>query len=81
MKSPTISSNATALEKCEAYFNTINHMIISTITIYITYFCWNLGPTSGSLHIWLCTIGVSFKKEVKQLLIIYNFFLVYTIDV
>lgn len=47
------------LEVLQKYVNTLNHMMIAMISTYTTWLCWQLGPTSFSLHTWLCTIGVS----------------------
>lgn len=47
------------LEIVQKYINTANHMLIALVSVYTTWLCWQLGPTSFSLHTWLCTIGVS----------------------
>lgn len=54
-----VEKAATAWDKCKAYLDTINHMIIFAVTIYITYLSWYMGPNNSTWHVWLCTIGVS----------------------
>lgn len=52
-------AKATVLQKIEIILNTLNHVAIGAIAIYLTVLCWNLGPTAISLHTWLSAIGVS----------------------
>lgn len=49
----------TVLEKVEVYLNTLNHMFIATVSIYLTWLCYGLGYSYLTMHMWLCTIGVS----------------------
>lgn len=53
------ATQATAMEKIQAYLDMVNHILIFTVTIYITFMCWYVGPTARSWHMWLCTMGVS----------------------
>lgn len=40
-------------------FNTINHVLIGTISIYMTFKCYFLGFDSTTVqHTYFCTIGV-----------------------
>ena len=41
----------------ESYFNTINHVLNGTVALYMTWFCYNLGWSTMTLHICLTTIG------------------------
>lgn len=59
-----VQPKATFSQKIEAIINTANHVAIGTISIYLTVICWNAGPTTLSLHTWLCTIGVSSAKDI-----------------
>lgn len=52
-------NDSTLLDKLELYFNIINHIFIGFVSIYMTIFCYQRGYSSRSLHVWLCTIGVS----------------------
>ncbi|XP_055372058.1 transmembrane reductase CYB561D2-like [Condylostylus longicornis] len=45
------------IEKIEIGFNLINHMLISFISIYMTYACLHLNLQKTALHAWLCTLG------------------------
>ena len=52
-------SKKTFWEKVEITLNAINHMFIASISIYMTFLCLGLGYRPITLHIFLCTIGVS----------------------
>lgn len=49
----------TALQIIQTYFNVINHAIIFTVVIYMSFLCYNAGNLPISWHAWLCTMGVS----------------------
>lgn len=54
------STKITAWEKTQIYLNTLNHMFIATVSIYVTWLCFQMGfERSRTLHVWLCTLGVS----------------------
>lgn len=57
--SKTTVEQRTALSMVETYFNTINHMFIGTVTIYITWLCVGMEWNAMTWHILLCTFGVS----------------------
>lgn len=61
----TETNNRTTLwQKCQAYLNTINHMVIFAVTIYVTFMCWYMKERDARRwHTLLCTIGVSFIKQ------------------
>lgn len=40
-------------------FNTINHILIGFITIYLTFICSQTNMSARSWHVLLCTFGVS----------------------
>lgn len=42
----------------QIYFNTLNHVLIFTAAIYMTFLCIRAGNMPFSWHAWLCTIGV-----------------------
>lgn len=46
-------------ELVENGFNTINHILIGFITIYLTFICSQTSMNARSWHVLLCTIGVS----------------------
>ena len=41
----------------ESYFNTINHVLNGTVALYMTWFCYNIGWSKMTTHIYLTTIG------------------------
>lgn len=43
----------------QAIFNTINHILIGAVCLYMTWHCWNYGNSKISQHALLCTIGVN----------------------
>lgn len=44
----------------ETYVNTINHVLISSTAIYMSYLSYTVRATEVRLwHMFLCTIGVS----------------------
>lgn len=43
----------------ENAFNTINHILIGFITIYLTFICSQTSMNARSWHVLLCTFGVS----------------------
>lgn len=43
----------------QAMFNTINHILIGAVSLYMTYHCWKSGNSRISQHAFLCTIGVN----------------------
>lgn len=50
----------TAWDIAESCFNTINHVMIGTIGIYLSFFCAKVGLSNvKSLHALLCALGVS----------------------
>lgn len=52
----------TAWQKLKAYLDLLNHVMIFVVTIYVSYVCYGYGPSNSSLHVWLCTIGVSYNS-------------------
>lgn len=42
----------------QIYFNILNHMLIFSVAIYMTFLCVRAGNLPISWHAWLCTIGV-----------------------
>lgn len=50
----------TIWDKVQLYFNTINHVIIGIISIYMSFICYRAGGTLYNWHAWLCTIGVGY---------------------
>lgn len=49
-----------ALQVIQTYFNVLNHAMIFTVAVYMTFFCYNAGVDRLiSWHIWLCALGVS----------------------
>jgi len=68
-----------ALEFIEVIINTINHVLIGSITLFLCYLCYKSGYSKLTLHVLFLTIGVSFtrlfffvKIHVLYLLIIYR---------
>lgn len=54
------STKISAWEKTQVYLNTLNHMFIATVSIYMTWLCFQMGfERSRTLHVFLCTLGVS----------------------
>lgn len=54
------STKISAWEKTQIYLNTLNHMFIATVSIYITWLSFQMGfHRTRTLHVWLCTLGVS----------------------
>lgn len=45
--------------KIQLYVNTINHVLIGFITIYMSIICYRAGGALFNWHAWLCMIGVS----------------------
>lgn len=43
----------------QAMFNTINHILIGAVSLYMTWLCWSTGNSKISQHALLCTIGVN----------------------
>lgn len=43
----------------QTYFNLLNHIMISTVAVYMTFLCYSIGNFPITWHVWLCTIGVS----------------------
>lgn len=60
-KMAAITYTTTAWQKLKAYLDLLNHIMIFAVTIYISYVCYGYGPSNSSLHVWLCTIGVSYR--------------------
>lgn len=50
--------------KTEAYLNTVNHIIIGIVAIYMTIICYRAGGYLYNWHAWCCTIGVSEKNTM-----------------
>lgn len=50
-------------ELLENGFNTINHILIGFITIYLTFICSQTSMNARSWHVLLCTIGVSLTSR------------------
>lgn len=49
-----------AFQVIQTYFNVLNHSMIFTVAVYMTFFCYNTGVDRLiSWHVWLCTLGVS----------------------
>ncbi|CAD7086001.1 unnamed protein product [Hermetia illucens] len=48
------------LEKLELLLNTLNHMLIGFVSIYMTWYGLSHNLSSVPLHAWLCTIGYQF---------------------
>lgn len=68
-----ITGRTTLWQKCQAYLDLINHMLIFAVCIYITFMCWYIGPTARSWHTWLCTIGVCLYSNYDYIYIYINF--------
>lgn len=56
-----MKSKRSAFQVIQTYFNLLNHVMISTVAIYMTFLCYNAGNRLISWHAWLCTLGVSLK--------------------
>lgn len=53
-------NSTTAFDVCSAIFNTINHVLIGTASIYMTWLCVTLGLENRlTQHVFFCTIGVN----------------------
>lgn len=65
------------LEKFELILNTLNHMLIGFVSIYMTWYGLSHNLSSVPLHAWLCTIGVRIKDERKTIFVLGNLFLRY----
>lgn len=49
-----------AWQVIQTYFNVLNHAMIFTVAVYMTFFCYNAGiDRLISWHVWLCALGVS----------------------
>lgn len=48
----------------QAMFNTINHILIGAVSLYMTLLCWNVGNSKITQHALLCTIGVIITKNI-----------------
>lgn len=48
-----------AWQVIQTYFNMLNHVMISIVSVYMTYICYGAGNQIITWHVWLCTIGVS----------------------
>lgn len=59
---PDVGEEKSMWDKVQVYFNTINHIIIGIISIYMSFICYRAGGTMYNWHAWLCTIGVSLLK-------------------
>lgn len=46
-------------QSIQVAFNVINHILISIVSIYMTYVAYSNGNLAISWHVFLCTIGVS----------------------
>lgn len=54
-----VKEETTAWDFTQTFFNTLNHVLIGTITIYMSFFCARMSLTNTlSLHALLCTLGV-----------------------
>lgn len=58
---PTMS-NRTTWQTLQIAFNMINHILITIVSIYMTYVTYSNGNVAISWHVFLCTIGVSSLK-------------------
>lgn len=45
--------------KWEIYFSVLNHMMIGSVSLFVTWHCYHFGITAYTMHVWLSTIGVS----------------------
>lgn len=54
-----MTSNKSAWEVIQIYFNVLNYGLIFTVAVYMTYVSYRYGSTYVSWHAWLCTFGVS----------------------
>lgn len=53
------TEKSTAWDFCEAVFNTLNHVMIGMITIYVSFFCVKRGMSGVTAqHALICTLGV-----------------------
>lgn len=53
------ASAISAWRRVQIYFNVLNHVLISSVAIYMSFLCYRAGNLPISWHSWLCTIGVS----------------------
>lgn len=51
-----------AWQVIQTYFNVLNHVMISIVAVYMTFFCYGAGNRLITWHVWLCSIGVSIVK-------------------
>lgn len=57
---------SSAWKTCQTYLDMINHILIATVTIYISFVSYGIGATPRTWHMWLCTIGVSLGyREIR----------------
>lgn len=64
------SPKRSAWQWIQIIFNTINHVLIIVVTVYMTFFTYNSVKyeVDKQLKIWhayLCTIGVSYYIEIS----------------
>lgn len=46
-------------QKWEMYFSVLNHLMIGSVSLFVTWHCYHSGITAYTMHVWLSTIGVS----------------------
>lgn len=51
------------LQKWETYFSVLNHIMIGSASLYVTWHCYHFGITIYTMHVWLSTIGVSSRNR------------------
>lgn len=50
-------------QSIQIVFNVINHILISIVSIYMTYVAYSNGNVAVSWHVFLCTTGVSYLNK------------------
>lgn len=53
----------TTVQKWETYFSVLNHILIGSVSLFVTWHCYHFGITAYTMHVWLSTIGVSLKEN------------------
>ncbi|XP_037038801.1 cytochrome b561 domain-containing protein 1-like [Bradysia coprophila] len=44
-------------QKLEFYLNSLNHILIGAVSLYVTWYCYHFGISAYTMHVWLSILA------------------------